>query len=464
MAEPSAPLAPPPMALLPEATAIESAPITEVTSDGLGMLKDLILRVRAERAEVTRAIPKAQEELAKAQRRLRNAQSWLLGLFLKRRIPERRSAVAARTAELGALHERLAGAFVDAEFANDSETGEAFEQLTQAFVALAGCVRIWDITSKHANDRCRTRSSADRMLDRRPVQFTVVDGDEVLKTPGKRLRLQNANGADLVVCPAFLLLQNRSELALIDLREVNIEYSTSRFIEQDGVPSDAAVVEYTWAKCNKDGSADRRFRENYQIPVTEYAQVGLSTQDGLNEQYMFSSVEKAQGFARALRDYQTALRRLGDRVPSAVNAPRCESPRNGENAAGAAALLAPSWKSVDFIRSASAVSVEDAVQTMTHFAQLLQQDLQALNGECASSERWGRFVADCQGVTPAVFDYFARSPAAIAVEQVVVKEVGKMLRSALGQIESDLDAMAARDPDVQALLARVRDATNAIQA
>jgi len=42
--------------------------------------------------------------------------------------------------------------------------------------------------------------------------------------------------------------------AMIDLRELKISCSPHNFIEEEAVPSDALVVEQTWAKVNKDGS------------------------------------------------------------------------------------------------------------------------------------------------------------------------------------------------------------------
>ncbi len=455
------PDAPPAFEPVPQGTAIESAPVAEVTSDGLQTLKDLIINVRAEREELSRAIPRAHDELGLSERRLRNAQGWFLGLFLKKKIPERQAAVEAKAAALKDLRERLDGSFIDAEFALDDATRAAFDQLAEAFTAAAGCARIWDITSTMANDRYRTRSSADTTVDRRPVRFAVIDQDEVLQTAAKSLRLQNANGADLNIYPGFLLMERGANLALIDLREVTVEFLPFKFIERDGVPSDAAVVGQTWAKCNKDGSPDRRFRDNYQIPVAQYATVHLGSPRGLNEEYMLSNVDKAQRFARGLSDYQAALRVLGERGPVAA------SPHAPEPTPHLPSATPPSptpetgplpFKSIDLIRARSAVAVDDATQTMIRFAELLQGDLKAFNAEAPKVEVWLRYVAACGCVAPAVRDYFTRSPAAKAVEPVAVREVSKMVRGVLGQLQSTLEPKASQDADVQALLGAVREA------
>jgi hypothetical protein len=47
----------------------------------------------------------------------------------------------------------------------------------------------------------------------------------------------------------------------------------NRFVEEEKVPSDAQIHEYTWAKVNKDGTPDKRHTGNYQIPIAEYGNI-----------------------------------------------------------------------------------------------------------------------------------------------------------------------------------------------
>lgn len=80
-----------------------------------------------------------------------------------------------------------------------------------------------------------------------------------------------------------------------------------RFHEDEDVPKDAEVVGYTWAKTNKDGSPDRRFKENYQIPVCLYGQIAFRSQTGVTEEYMVSNANAALAFVNAVRAYQQIL-------------------------------------------------------------------------------------------------------------------------------------------------------------
>ncbi len=454
--EPTVPepvVAPPPASLT---TPIESAPVAEVTSDGLQALKDLILKVRAEREQLNRDIAAAQYDLKELERRVRRAKHWLWGLFIRKQIPQREAAVAEKSAALTALHERLDGSYIDAQFALDDATRTAFERLTDAFVVVMGCERIWDVTSTKEEDRYRTRSAASTAIERRPVQFSIIEQDEILETSAKILRLQNANGADLNVYPGFILMQRGPNLALVDLRDITLEFSRTRFIEAEKVPSDSTVVDQAWFKSNKDGSRDKRFAGNYQIPVAQYAELHLASPSGLREAYMFSSVEKSRQFADRFSEYQAALRALGDKMPGTQ--PPAAAPKLPEAAQPAEPAVTPmQLRSLDFLRVKSAASVDDAVKTMTSFVHMLKDDVEAMNGKSVELTALHGLVASLDVVVPTVHTFFGRSPAAKGAEPIAVHEVSKVLRGILGQIETAV--AASKDDGAPALLEAVQQTT-----
>ena len=120
------------------------------------------------------------------------------------------------------------------------------------------------------------------------------------------IRLHGA--APLLVTPQLLhhfrwLSWESIRFALIDLRDLELSFINLQFMEQEAVPTDATIVKHTWAKSNADGSPDRRFKNNFQIPVCQYGRIDLKTTSGLNESYMFSNFEKTRSFANTLHHY-----------------------------------------------------------------------------------------------------------------------------------------------------------------
>jgi len=120
--------------------------------------------------------------------------------------------------------------------------------------------------------------------------------------------LTNANGGELLIYPGFILYHVSDEaFALVDIHETTIEYSATAFIEEESVPADSKVIRQTWKKANKDGSPDRRFNNNYQIPVVAYGTIRITSKTGLNEEYLISNPNATQVFAKAFAHFIETL-------------------------------------------------------------------------------------------------------------------------------------------------------------
>lgn len=101
--------------------------------------------------------------------------------------------------------------------------------------------------------------------------------------------------------PGFILYRAAKEaFSVIDFHDVNGKCDLVRFHEEQGVPSDSKVIGKTWAKANKDGSRDKRFVNNHQIPIVAYASLSLKSNSGLWEEFQFSSPERIVAFVQAL--------------------------------------------------------------------------------------------------------------------------------------------------------------------
>lgn len=175
---------------------------------------------------------------------------------------------------------------------------------------MAKSQKIWDVTSAHYEDRAITRSSASTVVSRTDVRFGLKSIPE-FKSDIKALYFQNANGADLYIYPSFIVMYSRSkEFAIIGLDEISLQQHAVRFTETQGVPADSKTIDMTWAKVNKDGSRDKRFTGNYQIPVVRYGEIKLRTVTGVNEEYEFSNYEATEAFANAFTEYQRSVSQL----------------------------------------------------------------------------------------------------------------------------------------------------------
>lgn len=176
---------------------------------------------------------------------------------------------------------------------------KAFHRMNDEFAVLTKCNCIWDTIGQRNTNRVVERTTATRVVERKSVRFQL-GRCELIESEWKVPHLENANGGDIYFYPAFALYFVSSDnFALLEYKEMELEFSFSRFIEEETLPGDTTVVGQAWAKANKDGSPDKRFKDNYQIPIAQYGRISITSSTGMNEEYMVSNAECAQTFSSA---------------------------------------------------------------------------------------------------------------------------------------------------------------------
>jgi hypothetical protein len=290
---------------------IHSASTTTLTSEGLEPLKELLIKAQDERAKL---LPELREASNQAARLKSKHKRWTNGWLFKRlfqvsftRLGETAAEATEKEAELQE-QERLSR--LATEFDLPENLKDSFGRVCDAVATLSQAQRIWDTISSKATDRHRERTTAFHSIERKPVTMSLGSCD-LIQTSWKVPHLMNANGGEMFIYPAFILYHvSRNVFALVDIREANLDYSPSSFIEEEAVPTDSQLIGHTWKKANKDGSPDRRFANNYQIPIMEYGDIRITSKGGLNEEYLISNAVAAQGFAQAWAAFKDALPRV----------------------------------------------------------------------------------------------------------------------------------------------------------
>lgn len=286
---------------------INSASVEQLTSHSLIELRDLISQARSQHTEIEADLKEARalhdRDSADLQRRRR---SWFR-FFYKRQIAELEQSIPEAEAEIERLVEWQGSTHIDISFETSEAAQRAYGVLVRAFEALKASKAIWDITSDRDTNRVIERSAASRTVNRRPVKLDFASSDLVRFT-GRAMQFENINGEDILIYPGIVLMPRADgAFALIDLREIELSFHAVQFVEQEQVANDAQVVGQTWAKVNKDGTPDRRFAHNYQIPIVLYGRLMFTSPGGVQEEYQFSNVHAAGDFSRAFDAYKSAL-------------------------------------------------------------------------------------------------------------------------------------------------------------
>lgn len=287
-----------------EIGAIKTEQAETTTTQGLQELKKTLLDCYQERIDLKKEIQKAKSKLTIATFLMVSFYLLIFGFFIKWFKENRKD----KKEFLADLNSQLENCFVNIDIDADERIEKKYQKLLDSYKTLLSCEKIWDITSSVAVDQKTSRSAASTSVTRRLVKFGFGNMD-IIKSKHDALHFENANGGDLYIYPAFLaIVDAQKKFGLIDIRELDFNFHGQRFLEEEKVPKDAVVVDHTWAKVNKNGTPDKRFKDNYQIPICKYGEIELTSSTGLNEAYSLSSFDKSESFAHSLIDYQKTIK------------------------------------------------------------------------------------------------------------------------------------------------------------
>ncbi len=289
---------------------IFTADVQQVTSQDLQGIKEAIITAHKQRADLKKDLFQVRISLILSNLKLAILYLFVIGIFVKsltQAVQKERSNKKIAISEL-LLQIENSRVKLDIEF--DSEISGMYERVVKAFKSLSYSQKIWDVTGAYANDRVATRSAASTSIKTIPVRFGVRSLEEVT-SKFEPLWMKNANGADFYFYPGFIVMfSDRKNFGLIGMNDLIFKHESVRYIETATVPSDAKVIDRTWARVNKNGSPDKRFKDNYQIPVVRYGAILLLTYTGVHEEYMFSNYEASESFAHAFTAYQNVVKSL----------------------------------------------------------------------------------------------------------------------------------------------------------
>lgn len=282
---------------------IKSKGAESTTSEGLNDLKRTLAACYDERIDLRKEIKEIKNKLLIQTIIMIFSYMIIIGLFLKW-FTNKRVEIKDYLSE---LKTQLENCYVNIDIHLDPEIESTFKNVHEAFREMTTSRRIWDFTSVSSVDQIATRSAAGMGVTRSEVKFGVKNID-IIKSKYDALFLENANGGDMYLYPAWMaIVDEDKKFGLIDIRELEFNFEPLRFVETENPVSDAKIVGKTWAKVNKNGSPDKRFKDNYEIPICKYGEITLKSNTGLNEAYCISDFDKSSYFAEKLTIYQKLI-------------------------------------------------------------------------------------------------------------------------------------------------------------
>ncbi len=245
-------------------------------------------------------LTKAYDERRQLKQQLSKSKLIYYVLFI---ISKRKKRTDRKT-NINQLIDAVANAFIDLKFRENMKDPGAWDECYHYFNQLMESDKVWDLTSRQNTNKYQQRTVANESIDRKPLGQRSHKKLDFIETDADNLYLPNLNGADLYVYPTFIVMfKNYKNFAIHDLQQIDITLKAQGFHEEEKLPSDAIVVGETYKYTNKNGTPDKRFQNNYSIPVTKYGDLSFQSKSGINDRYMFSNFEAFTDFAKSLNKH-----------------------------------------------------------------------------------------------------------------------------------------------------------------
>ncbi len=281
-----------------------------MTSIGLGSFKELLIATRERERHIRSDITKAKWQLVFSWTVRALAWVALVPVISKSANTKVNTAVAVRRTEVTNLEKNLAASRISVSFNMETAVAGPHLRMLEAFDGLSASSRSWALQTSQQIDYVKARSAANTVVSRRPLSVGRRS-DPLIDTNDLPLALGIQNGsATAFFYPGFVLVVSagRTNFALIDLKELEITYCRSNFTETESLPPDAEMVRKVWAKSNKNGTRDKRFKDNREFPVMAYGEIIMKAQGGMKEALMFSRDDACREFVGAVIELQRILK------------------------------------------------------------------------------------------------------------------------------------------------------------
>lgn len=189
------------------------------------------------------------------------------------------------------------------EYELDDALSGWFARLTAGWPELARTGGRWRLVSSRPRYRTHDRkinALSAAHIGRSPATFQL--------SPPWPLEVNMAvpsiesGGHYLVFLPDRILVREDAAWTAVEYAGLTVSVSESAVSESGAPPDDGVKINEVWARSNVDGGRDRRYNDNWLVPVMLYYQARVSSDTGFRCVYLLSRRPPADWWEAALRE------------------------------------------------------------------------------------------------------------------------------------------------------------------
>ncbi len=179
---------------------------------------------------------------------------------------------------------------VELNYNLDNDFEDYFSCLNLFLSELAGNSRLWGILKSYHEENTKYSSGASSTFARTLLKLKKQNA-KYLKANVEYFCLEYMKNK-FYFLPDRLLIDSGLKVNSLRYSELQCTFDTINYVEEDWVAGDTEVIEKTWKYTNKDGSPDKRFKDNFQIPICKYGTMQMQSGNGLDMLFFYSNCTK----------------------------------------------------------------------------------------------------------------------------------------------------------------------------
>lgn len=186
------------------------------------------------------------------------------------------------------------------DYEMDDYYSDKFNKRVSAWKNLFECEKVWNVKQTSSTNDIRRNAGASTLINR-STSLLSQKPPFYLECNYPILSFSN-NNEKILILPDKLLIIKNGKIGVLSFDDISFDISSSNFIEDGSVPSDAKILGYTWKYVNKNGSPDKRFKDNKQIPKCQYGVIHMTSSTGLNIILQCSNITKTLEFGNLINN------------------------------------------------------------------------------------------------------------------------------------------------------------------
>ncbi len=185
---------------------------------------------------------------------------------------------------------------LDYSFDDNSEQCITAKKKIDSWEILKGCKQIWYIDTIGKTASSKNSGGATTAHNRIPALLTSKLPSYLRSNIHLPVIQMRKAKETVIVLPDCILLIKKNRVGAVKYENLSTDIYAIGEICNQTPASDCKFLKKVWLYTNKDGSPDKRHKDNRQLPVYEIGRIDISSPNGLDIRLAFSNIDLLEKF------------------------------------------------------------------------------------------------------------------------------------------------------------------------